>query len=67
MSTSSRFEAIREPMGLWCIWDIDRDVVADFADHPLVGLTGDEAKSAIVLLTNLPEQLSAPQISRISV
>ena len=67
MSTSSRFEAIREPMGLWCIWDIDRDVVADFADHPLVGLTDDEAKSAIVLLTNLPEQLSAPQISRFSV
>ncbi|GGA53663.1 hypothetical protein GCM10011385_03940 [Nitratireductor aestuarii] len=62
MSTSSRFEAIREPMGLWCIWDIDRDVVADFADHPLVGLADDEAKSAILLLTNLPERSSAPRI-----
>jgi len=60
MSASPRFEAILDPMDLWCIWDNRADTAADFAGMPLVGLTEDEAKAAIELLTILDERLSPP-------
>lgn len=59
MSKMTRFEAILDPLDLWCIWDNEMDCPAEFAQRALVGLTEDEAKSAIVVLNNLYEKLQS--------
>lgn len=58
MSDTPRFEAILDPLDLWCIWDNETDMPAEFAQMALVGLTEDEAKSAMLVLNNLYEKLA---------
>jgi len=57
MGASLRFEAIRDPQDLWCIWDNETDKPAEFAQMALVGLTEHEARTAIAILNSLYERL----------
>lgn len=59
MSDKPRFEAVLDPVDLWCIWDNETDSPAEFAQMALVGLTEDEASSAMVFLNGLYEKLAS--------
>ena len=59
MSYTLRFEAILDPLDLWCIWDNETDSPAEFAQLALIGMTEDEAKTAMIFLNGLYQKLSA--------